>query len=138
MSTALLTPVFVYVAFCFVIVGMMGAMRFKAMASGEVRGRQLKLGERNWPEKIQRVSNVAQNQWETPILFWGAIATTLTLQLDATILVVLAWVFVATRLVHAIIYISINHILSRFLSFAFGLIAMLAMWIVIALEVFSA
>ncbi|MBO6730095.1 MAG: MAPEG family protein [Maricaulis sp.] len=137
MSTALLTPVFVYVAFCFVIIGMMGAMRFKAMSSGAVRGRQLKLGERNWPEKIQRVSNVAQNQWETPILFWGAIATALILELDAPLLVPLAWFFVVTRLVHATIYISVNHILSRFTSFALGLVAMAAMWIVIALEVFS-
>ena len=111
MPSALLAPVFVYVAFCFVIIGMMGAMRFKAMASGEVRGRKLKLGERNWPEKIQRVSNVAQNQWETPILFWGAVLTALVLQLDAPFLVLLAWIFVITRLVHATIYISVNHIL---------------------------
>ena len=135
MSSALLAPVFVYVAFCFVIIGMMGAMRFSAMASGEVRGRKLKLGERNWPEKIQRVSNVAQNQWETPILFWGAVLTALVLQLDAPFLVLLAWIFVITRLVHATIYISVNHILSRFTCFALGLVAMAAMWVVIALEV---
>ena len=59
------------------------------------------------------------------------------LELDAPLLVPLAWFFVVTRLVHATIYISVNHILSRFTSFALGLVAMAAMWIVTAPEVFS-
>lgn len=137
MQTALLHPVFVYVAYCVIIIGMMGFTRFKAMASGEVRGRKLKLGERNWPERIQRISNVAQNQWETPILFWAAIVMALLLQIQSPLLIVLAWLYVAARLVHGVIYISVNHILSRFCAFAFGLAMMTAMWVTIALEFYA-
>jgi hypothetical protein len=138
MPSALLTPVFIYIAFCFVIIALMGFTRFKAMSSGELRGRQLKLGERNWPERIQRISNVAQNQWETPLLFWAAVSLGLILEVDAPLLVGFAWLFVAARFVHAIIYISVNHILSRFLSFGVSLVAMAGMWVVIALETLNA
>ncbi len=137
MQTALLFPVLVYVAYCFVIIGMMGGSRFHAMSTGAVKGRQLKLGERNWPEPIQRISNVAQNQWETPILFWVAIVFALILPIESALLVPLAWAFVAARIVHGVIYIRFNHILSRFSAFAFGLLVTLGMWVLIALEVFS-
>ncbi|WP_300531691.1 MAPEG family protein [Maricaulis sp.] len=138
MPSALLTPVFVYIAFCFVIIALMAVTRVRAIASGELRGRQVKLGERNWPEGAQRVSNVAQNQWETPLLFWAAVSLALILEVDAPLLVGFAWLFVAARIVHGIIYISVNHILSRFLSFGVSLVAMAGMWVVIALETLNA
>lgn len=137
MTQVLLTPVFVYVAFCFLIIALMAVSRVRAIGSGELKGRRIKLGERNWPERVQRISNVAQNQWETPVLFWAAVAVALILDVQAPWLVGFAWLFVAARMLHAVIYISVNHILARFLSFGVSLVAMAAMWVVIALETLS-
>ncbi|WP_300554882.1 MAPEG family protein [Maricaulis sp.] len=138
MTHALLTPVSVYVAFCFLIIVLMAVARVRAIASGELKGRKIKLGERNWPERVQRISNVAQNQWETPVLFWAAAALALILDVQTPLLMGFAWLFVVARMLHAAIYISVNHILARFLSFGVSLVAMAGMWVVIALETFSA
>ncbi|MBR9826122.1 MAG: MAPEG family protein [Alphaproteobacteria bacterium] len=138
MPTALLMPIFAYIAFCMVVIAMMAVMRFRAVSSGAVRGRKISLGERNWPEAVQRVSNVAQNQWETPLLFWAGMLLALILQLEAPMLAIWAWVFVAARIVHAAIYISVNHILSRFLSFGVSLVAIAGLWVVMAMEIFLA
>lgn len=138
MPTQLLMPVFAYIAFCMLIIALMAVMRVRAIASGETRGRKIKLGERNWPEAVQRVSNTAQNQWETPLLFWAGILLALILDLQSPALAIWAWVFVAARIVHAAIYISLNHILARFMSFAISLVAIAGLWVVIAMETLSA
>ena len=50
----------------------------------------------------------------------------------------MAWVFVATRFVHAGVYLSTNHIPYRFRAYAVGTLVLLAMWILFAIRIFLA
>ena len=52
--------------------------------------------------------------------------------------VVLSWVFVASRLVHAFIHTTSNRIQVRFTVFLVGAVVLAVMWIVFALRIFAA
>ena len=54
--------------------------------------------------------------------------------LAGTLLVALAWVYVGLRLLHSFIHLGSNDVLWRFRVFALSWIALLAYWVVLALE----
>ncbi len=64
--------------------------------------RDIALREPNWPPHVAQVSNAYQNQLELPVLFYVlTILAWITRQADL-LFVLLAWVFVALRLLHAL------------------------------------
>lgn len=52
--------------------------------------------------------------------------------------VILSWVFVATRILHAIVYCTTNEIPKRFAAFAVGVAILGVMWITFALRILVA
>jgi hypothetical protein len=52
-------------------------------------------------------------------------------------LVILAWVFVAARIVHAAIHTGSNYVPRRFQAFVVSVLAMVAMWLLFALQVLA-
>jgi hypothetical protein len=52
--------------------------------------------------------------------------------------VVLAWVFVALRVVHAFIHVTNNRVMRRGLVFGLGWLVLMAMWIVFAVRILLA
>jgi hypothetical protein len=137
MNYALLYPVFVQVALTFALVFTMGAMRYGAVASGKVKVADIALGQRGWPVRIQQVSNAYENQLASPVLFYAGIAFALVAGSTSVLLVVLAWAYAGLRLLHALIHITSNHLRSRFMAFAAGLLVLLGYWVVFALELMT-
>jgi hypothetical protein len=68
------------------------------------------------------------NLLESPILFYVAILLTLILMVQDSIIVLLAWTYVASRCVHSFIHITYNHVMHRFSAFAFSSFVLLAIW----------
>ncbi|WP_417478465.1 MAPEG family protein [Maricaulis sp.] len=137
MNYALLCPVFVQVALTFVLVFTMGAMRYRAVASGKVKPADIALGQAGWPVKVQQVSNAYENQLASPGLFYAGIAFALIAASTSVLLVVLAWAWVGLRLLHALIHVTSNHLRSRFMAFAAGLLVLLGYWVVLAVELMT-
>jgi len=131
-SPELFQPVLAQVALTFVLGLATGGARFAARASGATKGRELTLGQLNWPTRVQQISNALNNQFETPILFYVGIAFAMIAGVTDPLLVTLAWVFVGSRVAHALIYVSVNIVPIRFLAFAVGLIAIGVFWVVLA------
>jgi hypothetical protein len=52
--------------------------------------------------------------------------------------VVLAWLFVLSRLVHAYIHTGTNYVRHRFNAFATGVFILMAMWIIFAVRILLA
>ncbi len=99
--TAILYPVFVQVALTFVLQIWMGRERVGALRRGEVKVPDIALGQRAWPTRATQVANAFHNQLELPLLFYVLVAFALiTSRVDGP-LVVMAWLFVGLRLVHA-------------------------------------
>ena len=53
-------------------------------------------------------------------------------------MIALAWTFVISRIVHAVIHTTYNHVPHRFLVYLFGSIVVAVMWVLLFLHVASA
>ena len=62
-------------------------------------------------------------------LFYTAILLTLILMVQDSILVTLAWAYVASRYVHSFIHVTYNRVMHRFSAFIFSSLALLAFWV---------
>jgi hypothetical protein len=135
--SAILAPVFVQVGLTFFLLLWMGRMRIASIRSGEVKIKDIALGERNWPSKTLQVANTYHNQFEVPVLFYVLVALALVTRKADLTFVVMSWVYVATRLVHAYIYTTANRVPKRLLAFIVGVVVLMIMWILFAVRIFS-
>ena len=93
MNLDLLYPVFVQVALTFALAAAMGPMRYLAVSSRQVKPRDIIMGQRNWPVRVQLVSNAYENQLGLPVLFYAGTALALIVGAASPALVVLAWAY---------------------------------------------
>jgi hypothetical protein len=134
--SAILAPLFVQVALTFVLLFWMGRSRVALLRSGEVKVGDIALGERRWPPKVQQVANAYHNQFEVPVLFFALTALALVTRKADLAFVVMAWIFVASRLVHAYIFTTSNRVSQRFMAFLVGVVILVLMWILFAVRIF--
>ncbi|WP_445500551.1 MAPEG family protein [Microvirga sp. G4-2] len=135
--TAVLLPVFVQVGLTFVLLLWLGRSRVASLKAGEVKMGDIALGERNWPKRLLQIQNAYHNQFELPVLFYVLVVLALITRKADMVFVVLAWMFVASRLVHAYIHTTSNKVLRRFQAFVVGVLILAVMWIIFGLRVFS-
>ncbi|MBX9933648.1 MAG: MAPEG family protein [Methylobacterium sp.] len=135
---AVLAPVFVQVALVFALLFWMGRVRFAEVGAGRVKIGDIALGQRNWPIRAQQAANAFSNQFELPVLFFALVPLALFTKKADLLFVILAWIFVATRLVHAGITVTSNHVPNRFRAYAAGALVLLIMWIIFAIRIFAA
>jgi hypothetical protein len=132
---SVLLPVFVMIGLTFaLLIGMVGARR-SALVSRETRIKDIALGQPNWPERATQVGNCYRNQFELPVLFYALIAIALPIRHADFIIVVLSWVFVITRLIHAGVFVSSNNLGRRSMAWLVGALVLLVMWVYFALRI---
>ncbi|MET0526959.1 MAG: MAPEG family protein [Microvirga sp.] len=136
--TAILLPVFVLVGLTFILLLMTGNRRFASLRSGEVKVGDIALGERNWPKRVLQLQNAFHNQFEMPVLFYLLVAFALITRKADMLFVVMSWMFVASRLVHAFIHTTSNKVMWRFQAFAVGVLILAIMWVIFAIRIFAA
>src|SRR5216110_207960 len=129
-----LLPVFVLVGLTFALLLWMAGARRQALVGGETRVRDIALGQPNWPTRATQVGNSFKNQFELPLLFYTLIALALPLRHADLVIVLLSWVFVVMRFVHAGIFVTSNNVQQRSLVWFAGVVVVLAMWLYFALK----
>jgi hypothetical protein len=129
-----LLPVFVLVGLAFFLLLWMATARTKALKARETSLKDIALREPNWPEKATQIGNCFSNQFEVPVLFYILIALALPLHKADLFIVLMSWVFVVTRLIHAGIFTTSNDVRQRGLVWFAGVLVLLAMWIYFALR----
>jgi hypothetical protein len=135
---AVLVPVFVQVALTFILLLWMGYQRFGSLRRGEAHVRDIALGQPNWPPRTLQAANALNNQFQLPVLFYVVVTLALLLHKADFILVVLSWVFVVSRIVHALVHVTANDMRLRFGIYFVGVLALLLMWILFALQILLA
>jgi hypothetical protein len=130
-----LLPVFVQVGLTFVLLLWMAGARRQTLVSGETKIKNIALGQPNWPARATQIGNCYRNQFEIPVLFYVLIALALPIRHADYVIVLLSWVFVVTRLVHAGIFVSSNDLGQRSMAWFAGVLVLLAMWIYFALQI---
>lgn len=137
-AASILYPVFVQVALTLVLLFLMGNARVAALRKGEVKVGDIALGQQAWPTRPAQYARSFHNQLEMPILFYAVVALALATNAVTAPMIWLAWAFVALRLVHVAVHIGGNDIRRRFLVYLAGVVALAAMWALLAFATITA
>ena len=79
----------------------------------EVSPHDIALRQPNWPKRATQVANCFQNQFELPVLFYVLTILAIMTRHADFLFVVMAWIFVLTRLVHAYVHVTSNNLRMR-------------------------
>jgi hypothetical protein len=133
-----LLPLFVELALTFMLWFWMAYYRVSLIRRGEVHPRDVALREPNWPRHVLQVNNAAHNQIETPLLFYVLTILAIVTRHADLLFVVLAWIYVVFRLLHAYIHVTSNRISVRGPLFGLSLLTLFIMWLVFAARILLA
>jgi hypothetical protein len=133
--SSLLLPVFVEVGLTFYLMSMMFVHRSRALRTGTVKPTDIALREQRWPVRATQYANCFHNQFELPVLFYAVVAFILTTSTNSFVFVLLAWIFVAARLVHAWIHTGANVVEQRAYAMAASAVALFLMWLIFAVRI---
>ena len=89
---------------------MLGMMIFRgqALLSGETRIESIAMREPNWPRQATLFANCFGNQFELPVLFYVLTILSMMTRHADLLFVLLAWVFVALRVLQALVHVTIE------------------------------
>jgi hypothetical protein len=136
----ILYPVFVQVFLTLGVLASLAVARARAIRTMDrQRGNpDLALGRAAWPEDATKRAANFRNQFELPVLFYAAVAFALLTRGADFPMIVLAWLFVLTRVIHAAIHVGPNKVRWRTPAYALGFLILVVMWVKLALQVATA
>ena len=109
-------------------------VRVRAVLRGELDNEYFELFEgASPPEVVTKTGNHLRNLFEFPVLFYAAVLVAGTLERTATLLVVLAWAYVALRVGRSLVHLSFNKIPARFACFMLSNVVLAALWVSVGL-----
>lgn len=85
-----------------------------------------------------RAADNFRNLFELPVLFYLALVVAAFTQLVTPLVIGLAWLFVALRLVHSAIHCTYNKVMHRFKAYLAGGFVLWALWGVLAIGLLRA
>jgi hypothetical protein len=135
--TAAFAPVFVQVALTFVLLFRLGVLRLGLWRDGTIAARDYALGQAAWPPTVIQTANAFHNQFELPVLFYLVAVLAFMAGRMSGVLVVLAWLFVVARLLHALVYVTTNNVPRRFSAYTASFVVLVAMWLVFLVDIVS-
>lgn len=130
-----LLPLFVEVFLTFVLMFWMAGARTSSIRRGEVRIPEIALGQPGWTEYGTKVGNAYHNQFQLPVLFYVLTILAIIARKADLLFVIMAWIFVLSRIAHVFVHTGTNRLPDRFYVFALGAIVLLIMWIIFAVRV---
>ena len=133
----ILLPLFVEVILTFVIWSWMAVLRARDFESGAVRPDNVALREPNWPKRTMQLGNAFSNQFELPVLFYVLTILEYVTHLAGIVFVVLAWVFVLFRVLHAGVHVTSNVVRLRGALYGMGGLVLAIMWVIYIVEVLT-
>jgi len=125
-------PVFFMVLLTLATICRLGYMRFHAAKRGEVDPAFYKAyRDGQEPEHIAVCARNVANLFETPVLFYVLCLIAFTTGQTGTLILSLAWGYVALRIAHSIVHQTSNKIIQRFKIYVASLAVLAAMTVVL-------
>ncbi|OJF90337.1 MAPEG family protein [Pararhizobium antarcticum] len=133
-STAIFWPVIGQVFLTFAIYFLMMKRRFGAVRAGTAKAHDYKIPTIE-PAPSATVARSLINQFELPVLFYVACLALYATAGVSIAALVLAWVFLLSRLVHAYVHVTSNRLMLRQRLFTAGFLAVFALWVLFAVHI---
>lgn len=135
---SILLPVFIQIGLTGFLWLWMAKERRDVLVRKELRWQDIALKQTAWPERAQKVANAFQNQFEAPILFYVLVAFVIIAGTADLLFILLEWVFVVSRIAHAVVFTTTNHVPTRGWIYISGTLLLLVMWGIFALQILRA
>ena len=129
-----LLPLFVEVVLTFVVLGWLAGLRQRDLGRG-LRLEQVALREPNWSTRTLQVGNCYANQLELPVLFYVLTILSIITHHADVVFIVLAWIFVLSRVFHALVHTTSNNVRQRGALFGIGLLVLVIMWVIFMVRI---
>ena len=116
----ILLPVLLQVLLTIVVYFALVVAKIRAKNNGEVDLKKAALYDDAWPESVVKINNNIRNQFQLPVLFYVVTIVLWLLDSVGMLALALAWIFVASRAVHAYVHTGSNYVPLRRGVFTFG------------------
>jgi hypothetical protein len=113
----------------------LGFERVPRVMSGEIRVADIAIDRTAYPLKARLLSNSFDNQFQLPVLMFVGALLLLLLGMAEWVDVVLVWLFVGLRFVHAAIHVTSNRVHRRFIVYTAGLAVLTLFWLWLILRI---
>ena len=87
------------------------------------------------PEYVAQATRQFANLFETPVLFYAGCLAAIAVDARGAVVVTLAWLYVASRCVHAWVHLGRNRIRHRLPVYLTGWLMLLGLWLSVCLSV---
>jgi hypothetical protein len=134
---AIFWPVIAQALLVFAVYGLLSLRRTAAVKAGNVRISDFR-ENRHEPRESVFVHNNLLNQFQLPVLFYVVCICLYVTQGNSVVTVALAWLFVLSRYVHAVIHVTSNRVRYRQPAFLLGYIFLGLLWLWFALHLLDA
>jgi hypothetical protein len=136
MNYELVYPMAAMVALTFGVAFAMFRARVRAVRAGEADAGYFKTyQEGREPRHTAQLSRQFTNLFETPVLFYVACVTAMVAELSSVVMLVLAWLYVGLRILHAWVHTGSNRLGPRIRIYAASWLVLLALWATLVLGV---
>jgi len=129
-----LLPLFVEVILTFGLLFWLAPLRGADFKRG-VKSSDIALGQRNWSPRAQQVANCFDNQFQLPVLFYLLTILSIITHHADFLFVVLAWIFVLSRLGHAYIHTTSNIVRLRGAIYGIGGLTLAVAWLIFMVRI---
>jgi hypothetical protein len=112
--------------------------RIKAVRSGQVKLHEVSTDTYAWPRRVRQLGNNFDNQFQTPMLWYGVCALIVALKLEDAAFSAMSWMFLLTRMAHSYVHITHNDVPTRMRIFLFGFAILVLMWVWFGVKLMTA
>ncbi|UDL95453.1 MAPEG family protein [Lichenihabitans sp. PAMC28606] len=138
MSVAsILAPVFVLVLLVYGVLAGLCWSRTVALARGATTTDDVALGQKVWPPRATQFGNSYVNQFELPVLFFALVPLVMVTRKADLLFVILEWLFVLFRVLHALIHTTSNTVSLRGPAFLASSVVLAIAWIMFGFEILA-
>lgn len=135
-QVAIFWPVIALVTLTFAVGGLTLNARLRAAFAKKVGPKDFRYGESDRvPPDVALFNRNYMNLLELPVLFYVVCIALYVTKHVSIFEVTLAWLFVATRVIHSGIHLSSNNVFHRMLAFNAGSFVLILLWVLFALAI---
>ena len=128
---SIFVPMGAMIALTFIVLALIPIKRFRAGFAGEITGEDFRFGESaRVPGHVSIPNRNYMNLLELPMLFYVLCLSLYVTHTVTQLELGVAWAYVALRVAHSLVHLTMNHIFTRLTIFATSNVVLGFGWIV--------
>lgn len=132
----LVAPLVLHVLLTFTVGALSLRSRIAAVRRGGAKVADIVLDNSKWPKATLKLGNNFDNQFQVPLLAYGAVALIIATGFADVVGAALMWAFLAARVLHTFEHTGPNRIVRRMIFFVTSYVFVVALWLWFALRFF--